>query len=49
MISAKDFSREARFIAGNRTTRLTWLALLVICVLALVLGQAEIQRQIDTI
>ena len=49
MISAKDFSREARFIAGNRTTRLTWLALMVICVLALMLGQAEIQRQIDTI
>ena len=49
MISVKDFSREARFIAGNRTTRLTWLALMVICVLALVLGQAEIQRQIDTI
>lgn len=49
MISAKDFSREARFVAGNRTTRLTWLALMVICVLALVLGQAEIQRQIDTI
>jgi ABC-2 type transport system permease protein len=49
MISAKDFSREARFIAGNRTTRLTWLALMVICVLALVLGHAEIQRQIDTI
>lgn len=49
MISAKDFSREARFVAGNRTTRLTWLALMVICVLALVLGQAEIQRQVDTI
>jgi ABC-2 type transport system permease protein len=49
MISAKDFSREAHFIAGNRTTRLTWLALMVICVLALMLGQAEIQRQIDTI
>jgi ABC-2 type transport system permease protein len=49
MISAKDFSREARFIAGNRTTRLTWLALMVICVLGLMLGQAEIQRQIDTI
>jgi ABC-2 type transport system permease protein len=49
MISVKDFSREARFIAGNRTTRLTWLALMVICVLALVLGKAEIQRQIDTI
>jgi ABC-2 type transport system permease protein len=49
MISVNDFSREARFIAGNRTTRLTWLALMVICVLALVLGQAEIQRQIDTI
>jgi len=49
MISAKDFLREARFIAGNRTTRLTWLALMVICVLALVLGKAEIQRQIDTI
>lgn len=49
MISSRDFFREARFVAASRTTRLTWLVLAIICALALVLGRAEIQRQIDTI
>ncbi|MDO9475068.1 MAG: ABC transporter permease, partial [Pseudohongiella sp.] len=49
MITARDFLREARFVSSNRTTRWTWLVLSLICALALVLGQAEIQRQVATI
>jgi ABC-2 type transport system permease protein len=49
MITFRDFTREARFIASNRTTRLTWLALAFICSLALILGHLEIQRQLETI
>jgi ABC-2 type transport system permease protein len=44
-----DIKRETRFASANRTTRSVWLALAIICALAIVLGQAEIVRQLDTI
>jgi ABC-2 type transport system permease protein len=49
MTILKDIARESRFVLGNRTTRLTWLILSIICAAALALGQAEIHRQTDTI
>jgi ABC-2 type transport system permease protein len=44
-----DLTREARFALTNKTTRAAWLALAIICALAIVLGEAEISRQLDTI
>jgi ABC-2 type transport system permease protein len=49
MIGLNDIRREARFLAGNRTTLGAWLGLAILCVVALVLGRAEITRQIETI
>lgn len=45
----QDLKREAGFVAGNRSTRFAWLALLLVCVLAIVAGHSEIQRQLETI
>jgi ABC-2 type transport system permease protein len=49
MSAWSDLSREARFLVGSRTTRGAWLGLGILCVVALLLGRAEITRQIDTI
>jgi ABC-2 type transport system permease protein len=49
VIGFSDVTREARFLVASRTTRGAWLGLGVLCVLALLLGHAEITRQIDTI
>jgi ABC-2 type transport system permease protein len=44
-----DIKRETRFASSSRTTRSAWFALAIICALAIVLGRAEIARQLDTI
>jgi ABC-2 type transport system permease protein len=49
VISFGDIGREARFLSGNRTTLGAWVGLGILCVVALLLGRAEITRQIDTI
>ncbi|MEX0738579.1 MAG: DUF3526 domain-containing protein [Pseudohongiella sp.] len=45
----QNIRREARFVSANRITRFAWLALALMCLLAISLGQAEISRQTDTI
>jgi ABC-2 type transport system permease protein len=49
VIAWSDLGREARFLVGNRTTLGAWLGLGILCVVALLLGHAEITRQVDTI
>ena len=45
----RNIQREARFVGANRTTLAACLALAIMCLLAIVLGQAEISRQNDTL
>jgi len=49
VIGFSDIKREARFLVASRTTRRAWLGLGILCVAALLLGRAEITRQVETI
>lgn len=45
----QNIRREARFVRASRTTLAAWLTLAGMCLIAILLGQAEISRQNDTI